>query len=51
MKAIIYRDEKEVARIIVTTGGEVLKWFHSHCSCSMDWALRYEGYRYELIED
>lgn len=51
MTAIIYRDSKEVARIPVTTGFEVLKWFHSHCSCSMDWALKYEGYSYEITEE
>ena len=50
MKAIIYRDSKEVARINITNGAEVLKWFHHHCSCSMDWALKYEGYSYEIIE-
>lgn len=23
---------------------DALKWIHKHCSCSFDWALRYEGY-------
>ena len=50
MKAIIYRDNKEVARIDITNGIEVLKWFHRHCSYSMDWAIKYEGYSYEVIE-
>lgn len=48
-KAIIYRDSKEVARFDVSSGYEVLRWFHTHCSCSMDWALKYEGYSYEII--
>ena len=49
--AIIKRDNKEVARFEVKTGGEILKWFHNHCSYSMSWALRYEGYSYEIIEE
>lgn len=47
---VIKRFGKEVARIKVVTGGEILKWFHNHCSSSMDWALRYEGYSYEIIK-
>jgi hypothetical protein len=48
--AIIKRDNKGVDRIEVKTGGEILKWFHNRHSFSMSWALRYEGYSYEIIE-
>lgn len=49
--AIIKRDNKEIDRITITNGHEILKWFHNHClSCSMDWALKYEGYSYEIID-
>jgi hypothetical protein len=48
--AIIKRDGKEIARVTIINGFEVMKWFHTHCmSCSMDWALKYEGYSYEII--
>lgn len=49
--AIIKRDGVEVAKFEIKTGGEIMKWFHNHCSCSMDWALRYEGYSYEVVEE
>ena len=48
--ARIYRDHTLVAELEITTGFEILKWFHHHVpSCSMDWAIKYEGYRYEII--
>lgn len=47
--AIIKRDGKEVAKVEIVKGFEVLKWFHNHCSSSMDWALKYEGYSYEIV--
>ena len=49
--AIIKRCGNEVARFEVKTGGEILKWFHSHHSYSMSWAMKYEGYSYEIIEE
>lgn len=48
--AIIKRWGNEVARVEVKTGGEILKWFHNHHSFSMSWAMKYEGYSYEIIE-
>ena len=48
--AKIYRDEVIVAEFEITTGFEILRWFHNHVpSCSMDWAIKNEGYRYEII--
>lgn len=47
---VIKQFGKEVARIEVIKGNENSKWFHNHCSSSMDWALRYEGYSYEIIK-
>lgn len=50
--AIIKRDGKEIARVEVINGIEILKWFHCHVlHCSMDWALRYEGYSYEIVSE
>ena len=47
--AKIYRDEVIVAEFEITTGFEILRWFHNHVpSCSMDWAIKNEGYRYEI---
>lgn len=48
--AIIKHNNKEVARFEVVTGGEILKWFHSHSSFSMSWLMRYENYSYEIID-
>lgn len=48
--AIIKRDNKEIDRIEVTNGVELLKWFHSRSSYSMSYMLRYGGYSYEIIK-
>lgn len=49
---IIRRDGQEIARLELTTGFEILRWFHNHVpSCSMDWAIKYEGYSYEIINN
>jgi hypothetical protein len=48
--AIIKRDNKVVAKIRVTNGVEILKWFHNNVpSCSMDWAIKHEGYSYDMV--
>jgi hypothetical protein len=48
--AIIKRDNKVVAKIGVTNGVEILKWFHNNVpSCSMDWAIKHEGYSYDMV--
>lgn len=50
--AIIKKDGEEVAKINVTNGVEILKWFHNNVpSCSMDWAIKYEGYSYDVYEE
>jgi hypothetical protein len=53
MIAIIKRDGKEIDRVELKSiyGVELLNWFHRHCSYSMSWALRYEGYSYEVVEE
>lgn len=38
---ILKRDGVE---IITGTEQDCWTWLHSHCSCSVDWALKYEGY-------
>lgn len=48
--AIIKRNNKEIDRIEVTNGVELLKWFHSRSSFSMNYMLRYGGYSYEIIK-
>jgi len=48
--AIIKKDNKVVAKIGVTNGVEILKWFHNNVpSCSMDWAIKHEGYSYDMV--
>lgn len=48
--AIIKRNNKVVAKISVTNGVEILKWFHNNVpSCSMDWAIKHEGYSYDMV--
>lgn len=50
--AIIKRDGVEVAKFEIKKNScEIMKWFHNHCSCSMAWALMYEGYSYEVVEE
>lgn len=39
----IKRDDKVVADNLKSEI-EAVRWLHNHCSCSFDWALRYEGY-------
>ena len=48
--AVIRRDGQEIARFPISNGVEIVRWFHNHVpSCSMDWAIKYEGYSYEII--
>ena len=51
MKAIIKRDGKIVHQCTVVRGSEVLAWFMSHTNQSMDYALRYNGYTVEYVEE
>lgn len=48
----IFRGGKELATIQDKKGNyiAVLDWFHSHTSCSMDWAMKYEGYKVVEID-
>lgn len=50
--AVIRRDGQEIARFPISNGVEIVRWFHNHVpSCSMDWAIKYEGYSYEIINN
>jgi hypothetical protein len=44
---VLFRDGTEI-----THGSEIEIWkyLHRHTSCSVDWALKYEGYRIEPEE-
>lgn len=42
----IKRDGKVIANGL-TSEIRVLEWMHKHTSCSMDWAMKYEGYSIE----
>jgi hypothetical protein len=52
MDFIIYHGKKEVKRFEgVESDFYLLKWFLNNQSHSMNWALKYEGYYIEMLED
>lgn len=52
-KYIIKRDGKQLAEVTDERSNfiAVVRWFHQHTGCSMDWALKYEGYSIEEVKN
>ena len=52
MDFIIYHEKKEVKRFEnVESDFCLIKWFLNNQTHSMHWALKYEGYYIEMLED